>query len=344
MSEQDGPTNQLTREDYFNDLAKAVEAGDDSKVKALMTEPPVEPEPAPVPEPTEEGGLNEVAPAPDDTEENTATEAGVEPAPADPTSTETDDTPKTPTPEELLTAANDRIKAVEAELHKFKSDAGRVPGLQKRMAELEKRLSAKGGDSDPSSSKGVLTDEVKATLEQIRDSEPALADALEKTLEANARSLRQDLDGRQREADQEEYDRLAEERAHIEYQKVLAQVPQAPAVFQSPDWQNWKKQLKPSDRAYAESDSAEEVLTALGWFRNDLQRYYDANPHARPQSATPAPAPVVAAPSQPATPAPAAAPRPKTGLAARPKAEELSYEDQAAQIWDEIGKREGYTK
>jgi len=339
----------MSDEDYFDEMVKATESGDRKAINALMNAesvdkaPIVEPETPEVPETPPVEGEKPVIP-----EEVTPTGAGDEPiAPAsgDPTLPVKTETPAQ-TPEELLTAANARIQAVETELHRFKSDAGRVPGLQKRMAELEKRLTTpKGGDSDPGSSKAALSDKQKAALADLRENDPVLADGVEKALLAGNDELRQELAERQREADEAEYARLQEEHGQAEYQRLVSMVPQAPAVFQSSDWKNWKASLKPSDRVVAESNNADEVYQALMWFKSDLERYYATNPNARPAQAPTQAAPSVAPVTQatPATPVPQVAPKTKGGsLAAQPNAKDLTEAQMYAQVWKEVGDREGY--
>lgn len=344
--ENDSLNTSLTREQLFNQMSKAIESGDTDTLDKLMA----------VPEPVDEDAIpqipvqeQEVAPVVPAVEQEEVTpipagEVSTPPAEGDPTLEVEPVTPAPPTPEEMLTAANARIQAVEAELHRFKSDAGRVPGLQKRMAELEKRLTTpKGGDSDPNSSNVALSAEQKAALDELRENDPVLAGQLEKALVAGNVSLRQELEERQREADTQEFDRLAEEYAATEYQRLVAAVPLAPQVFKSPEWGQWKNSLKPSDRQVAESNNAEDVYKALVWFNNDYQRHFGRQFGA---AATPVPTPAsVPAPSvAPAATAnvPQAAPRPKANLAAQAPGAKPTIEDMYAQVWKEVGDREGY--
>lgn len=247
--------------------------------------------------------------------------------------------PEAPEVTAELAAVKEKLDAAMRDLHRYKSDAGRVPALQKRMVELEKRLSeSKRNPNSPE--EDVFTPEDKKVLDDLRENDPVMADHLEKLMKGTTGRLRQQMEERLRQADESEYAQIAQELEAYEYNRLQSMFPNFDVqnVFRSPEWAEWKSRLRPSDRAYAESSSADEVYAAIQWFGQDLQARRAQQGQAPMQQPQPA---ATAAPAAP-TPRPAAAPRVKTSIAAQPSARQPLNEDEAySQLWKEIGDRDG---
>lgn len=332
-----GLTGTKNEEEAFYALSKAMRENDFEAIDNLMKDPEGD-TPAPVDDkpdetPATDDTAGDSTDTPEDNQATPADEAGEADPNADAVPNTTEDTV-----EAKLAALQAKLDAALNENHRYKSDAGRVPSLQKRMADLEKRLNPpkdKAGSSD-SSKTDVFDDESKRVLADLRENDPVMADHIEKLVGNTTGKLRQQFDERLREADEAELSQIAEDLERAEYDRLLTMVPYAPQVFQSPQWQQWKAHLRPADRAYAESSNADEVNAAIQWFSRDIQALavqQGVAPTATPQTQA---TPPVATP----TPKPAAAPRVKGSLTAQPSGRALSEEEEFARVWKEIGERD----
>lgn len=311
-----------------NDFDKIDELMKPAEQPAETVNPDLPVEPATPDEPVEPINPEEETNAPP------ATEAGE----ADPNAPVEPTVPETPEVTAELAAVKEKLDAAMRDLHRYKSDAGRVPALQKRMVELEKRLSE--SKRNPNSPDDVFTPEDKKVLDDLRENDPVMADHLEKLMKGTTGRLRQQMEERLRQADESEYAQIAQEIEAYEYNRLQSMFPNfdVQTVFRSPEWAEWKSRLRPSDRAYAESSSADEVYAAIQWFGQDLQARKALASPSVPQPTPVAPAATQAAP----TPRPAAAPRVKANIAAQPQARQPLNEDEAySQLWKEIGDRDG---
>lgn len=159
--------------------------------------------------------------------------------------------------------------------HRLKSDAGRVPGLQRKLAELDKKLqemaerSAATNENGDDASKDAFDNEHLAI---IRETDPTLAAAIEKSISAalvaaNKRSV---------EAARVVTDtfRQEEEEAALkqEWDILVQEAPDAPEIFRSQEWDEWKQTITPSMRMLAESSVAEDVLIAIDRFNKTMGR------------------------------------------------------------------------
>lgn len=165
--------------------------------------------------------------------------------------------------------------------HRLKSDAGRVPGLQRKLAELDKKLqemaerSAATTEDGDDASKDAFDNEHLAI---IRETDPTLAAAIEKSISAalvaaNKRSV---------EAARVVTDtfRQEEEEAALrqEWDILVQEAPDAPEIFRSKEWDEWKQTITPSMRMLAESSVAEDVLIAIDRFNKTMGRTQAVQP------------------------------------------------------------------
>lgn len=180
----------------------------------------------------------------------------------------TDSNPSEPTP----TESTDEMAELRNELHRAKSDAGRVPYLNRRVQELERQLLARAAPADKPDAT-ALPDKLKERIDSLRAIDPDLADLIEESHNSNAAVAKQTA------AAYNEYVKMQqakedEEYTRTEYNKVVASVPEAGDVFRSKEWGTWVGMLSPNHRALAESSDASEVLTALQAFRVDAERLF----------------------------------------------------------------------
>lgn len=263
----DNKHNPATESELNDMIMKAVQDNDHNEIDRLMT---VE-----VEEEVQNEELQEEEEKPVEQEDGTSDAEEVEKEEAAPDVKE----PAASTPEPVKAEENE-TELLRKELHKLKSDAGRVPHMQSRMKELERelrevKLSRSVGVIDPTDPEKIKAVEVPANLkkkiEDLRDVDPALADLLEDMTKA-LRSETQETAGRlvstitetEREYDEQ---RVIED----QYTQLVSEVPWAPQAFKSQEWRQWKDNLTPGRRAMAESMYADDVRVALTAFAQDMQ-------------------------------------------------------------------------
>lgn len=263
FNENDGLSVSKSEEDLFDELVTAVSSGDSKAVQGVFDSvgdadttnvPDANDEDADTQgtDVTTEDGTNET----DDSTEHSTDDADD----ASTRDTKQDAPPTSVTPEELA--------ALRAELQSLRSSAGRVPALQSQLSQLQREERIR---KTAAAAKPVVVEEdadVKELREQIKELEgvdPTTAAILQKLL---------DKQTPQQEAKQapdiEELIRTATEdaRLEVEFERVVQVHPDAPEIFVHPTWATWKSSLTPAQRAWAESDKAEQVSEALTAFKN----------------------------------------------------------------------------
>lgn len=252
----------LTDEQLFSRISRSINENDFDTLDALVTpeaeKEVIEPE---VIEPVEVEAASEVVPQ--DTE---VTEPEVKPEEVKP-SDWTASLPKE-AQEEL-----NRLRLVE---QRMRSESGRVPFLQKKLAELEKKLqqepaaTAAGGDGKPTSK------ELEDALAQIAEVDPVTARAMD--------LLRKEAIGSIKKTETILEQRDEEALLAREFEKLTKAVPQAPQVFQLPEWHEWKETQSPGLKALASSSYADDVVVAMEKFAKDMAVKY---PEFVPQTVAP---------------------------------------------------------
>jgi hypothetical protein len=186
----------------------------------------------------------------------------------------------------------DELEQLKQELHRYKSDAGRVPHMQRRMAELERELRAskarsfEGSTDGKSSAKSKnstdveLDPEVQAEIDELKETDPTLARALERVARsavaaANSRADHVVETFSKQEQESEDHRFFMEQKAEL-----ARMVPKHDEVFALPQWQQWKDTLTPAQRAMAESGYAADVAKAIYAFAADMQRTQGTTPTA----------------------------------------------------------------
>lgn len=178
-------------------------------------------------------------------------------------------------------------KDLQAELHRLRSDAGRVPFLQRQLAELQRELRAQKARTPATSASGTgdkptsqdlssveLDEDIKKDIEELREIDPVQANLIERVYKkaifaANSRADHVVDTFTQTEREQEEFRFLSEQKA------ILAQkIPDHERIFAAPEWKQWKETLTPGQRAMAESAYANEVEQAIYAFAADMRRLH----------------------------------------------------------------------
>lgn len=172
----------------------------------------------------------------------------------------------------------------------YKSNEGRVSGLQKKINLLESQLSSvktprpNQEAPKPPAPESVSTDPI---LEELKESDPALYKALEVMRSKEREDYKKEVEKVRSELNEaiapihqrEERDYVLQEVA-----KVKSVVPEVEQVLASPEWRDFVDSANPGLRAMTESKNSDEFLTALEVFALHLQR--NAPPATTPTKPT----------------------------------------------------------
>lgn len=246
-------------EQEFDDLMAAVASNDHEALQKLMDQPTdaITATPEVPDENNQQDGKDPVVDTPVVADEPTNTEPKVEPVMA--------------TPEAEL-------EQLRQEVHRLRSDAGRVPFTQRRIKELETEVATlratQATRPAASDASGVETDpDLQNILEDLKAVDPAVAKAIElaykKSVANSYGKVDEAFNAYGKTAQESEDERLFAEQWAV----LQANVPQAKQIFASNEWQQWKQGLSPGRRAMAESVYADEVITAIHAFAADMQRF-----------------------------------------------------------------------
>lgn len=186
-------------------------------------------------------------------------------------------------------------------VHKLRSDAGRVPSLQRKLDELDRRLREMAVKPVDAATARENNRELTSRLAQIREVDPALADVLDQAfaeMRQDVTRLEQRLDPISSVVNQDREELILER----EWNKLVDQVPNAKEVFEHPLWSEWKSGQSDRWKSLASSMYAEDVLVAMQKFSADMIQQY---PHlatgqaapAQPQAQVQEPEPTKAQPS-----------------------------------------------
>ncbi len=254
-------------QDYFTEISRALRDGDEAALDKLTqdNEPVVVEEVVPVVE--EEVVEEAVVTEPETTEsvsDNTVVQEVVE---DDPVAT--------------IAELREKLKAQETLNHKLKSDAGRVPMLQRKLAEVDNKLREMA--TQPSTNAAATREDKRVLSEklaQIKEHDPLLADAMSELVNEAISNLRQEIEPKVNAATKVFEDKELEIVLDQEMGKLTQVVPNAIEVFQSDSWKEWKNDLPNSWRSLAESLYAEDVLVAMQRYAKDV---YARHPELTPQ-------------------------------------------------------------
>jgi hypothetical protein len=260
----------------FNDVSKAMQDDDNGNTlsELLAQETPEEEEhleeaetPDPEGEPKEE--VEEKEKSPHEEEEE------LEGSDSDKKADKTKGKEKEQTPEEKQVAElREQLAAAQREAQALRSQAGRVPSLQRKMAELDKKLEELKAASPSSQTSTKIKPKVDKLLESLKETDPALAETFAAAIATAIEGV--DEESRTREV---ETLTLLREQSHADYveeqkQQLLSMYPNAPQVFASPHWAEWKKSQPQHILDLAGSSSAEAVAMAFDLYKKDMTAKY----------------------------------------------------------------------
>lgn len=286
-----GPNDHVEPEvNEFDAIAKALSEGKDDELGRLMA---AETKPEDNPE------------KPDDTEEEVTDPAETEDTDTEDTDEESESDKKSESEvnkgEEVpasgavtkdnkeaahsaASSTNPELEDLKQKLHRAQSDAGRVPYLQRQLAELQRQLRAEKARTTDDATRGKpastkvadveLDEETQKSIDDLKEIDPVLAKTLERGIKAALTAANRKVDHVVTTFTEEDQ-RAADEAFIAEQIGILAQrVPQYQQIFASPEWRQWKDTLTPGQRALAESSYANEVEQAIYAFAAEMQRMH----------------------------------------------------------------------
>lgn len=240
--------------DLFNEISKAMQDDDSVKLSSLLAQETPEEEEQP-----EEDTLA------DEPEVETTEDEQDEPSDED--GEEVEDTTKD---EDPLSAMQREIAELRKSQQSLSSQAGRVPSLQRKLAEYDRQLAdlKKNATSDKTSDK--VKPKLDEALKDLEDTDPALAAAIRNAVGGALSEV--DTGSSAREIARIESLRETEYAEYVEAQKevLLTTYPNVSDVFASDSWKTWKKEQPKHVLELAGSDSAEAVIMALDLYKRDM--------------------------------------------------------------------------
>lgn len=255
----------------FNEISTAIRADDGNKLSELTTTPALEKEEEPLkvelpvkeeeqPEETKEE--EEKSPPEDD-------KAGK-------TEEETEEEDEKVVEKSELDLLKEQLDRVTKENHNLKSQAGRVPHVQKRLRELDKKLEEleRKSTSPSSQASEKIKPQVDAILKGIRETDAELADSIAKAIAVATEGVAAESLTKEKETLSFLRQQELEQHQEMEAQRLLDMYPNAPEVFQSKHWSDWKSQQSAGILGLANSDSADDVALAFEKYAKDMQAQY----------------------------------------------------------------------
>lgn len=256
----------------FNQIGSALGKGDTDKLDQLFTnesteedvEVEVEESPAEVPE-EEESTDSSTTPEQTDEEDNKENPQEVKPADS------TEEVVEAKEPDELV-KLREQLAKLESDNHALRSQAGRVPHVQRRLQELDKRLEelSKKAASPSSQTLEKIQPKLQARLKALKETDPELADLLEGSITDAISGVAEDAHSRERETLTLLREVESNEHREHEINRLLEMYPNAPDVFRSEAWKSWKKEQTDAVKALAGSDNADDVSFAFEKYAKDM--------------------------------------------------------------------------
>lgn len=152
-----------------------------------------------------------------------------------------------------------RLKQIE---QRYKSDMGRVPTIQRKLAETEKELKRLRETPSSTQTNSKMADKLK----QLRETDPFMADMFEDMYKEQQSLTESKVEEVRTTLNEKELEITLKEEAD----KLVSYHPQAFDVFDLPEWGQWKDRQTPATRALAESMYADDVIKAFEYFARDM--------------------------------------------------------------------------
>lgn len=268
MSEQ---LSEQEAQKLFNEISSAVKDNDNVKLTALMgTEEKDENAPDPTKEEPEIPDPAVDTPE-DDKDDGNGTDDPQVDEPADQPSDDDKDKDK-PDDKDELSKLKEQLEKISKENHALKSQAGRVPYVQRRIKELDQKLEelSKKSTSPDDQPSTKLTPKILEKLKGIKEDDPELADAIAQVIGEATDTVAADRHAQEKDTLTFLREQAVAEYREAEVQRLVSMYPNAGEVFASPSWKEWKKEQTQTVLALAGSDNADDVAFAFEKYAKDM--------------------------------------------------------------------------
>lgn len=272
--------NQSEANKIFNSVSKAVSTSDYERLDDLMKEPDLEDEKQDdAPEVVEDEVVEDGDKTPEDDsdkeEDKDSTEDDNEDG--DKSADEADDADEKvedDKEDDEVKALKEQLEQLKKDNHNLKSQAGRVPHVQKRLRELDKKLEELSKASPSSQTSEKVNAKVGELLAGIKKTDPELADAIAAAITAATTGIVEEAHAGNVDTVRTLRDSEASSAMEYERDRLLTMYPNAPEVFKSTHWSDWKKSQPEGIVALAESGNADEVAHAFRLYADDMATKY----------------------------------------------------------------------
>jgi hypothetical protein len=258
----------------FNQTSKALRENDSEKLAEIMETQPdddqVTTEPTtPAEEPEKKDDSIEEVQAKEEPEKD-------EPEATPPAKAEEPEKKEEPEEPSEVDKLREQLRKSEEKIHALKSQAGRVPHIQgklkeydKKLDELEKKLTSPS--SQPSTE---IQTKLQQLLKGVEGADPELAKAIADAILAATEGVTKESVAKEKENLQFLRDQEVRSYQAMEADRLLEMYPNAPQVFASDDWKKWKSEQSAGIRRLAEGDVAEDVAYAFEKYAKDMLAKY----------------------------------------------------------------------
>lgn len=243
--------------DLFAQASAAIRDADNVKLTELMT--------APIEEAEEEEVITE-----EEVEETTTEEEEGTPPSQETEELTTEEEEEQPKNE--LTELRDQLQKMQKENHALRSQAGRIPHVQRKIKELDEKLEElnKRATSPSTRPSAAINEKVKEALKGISETDSELAEAIAAALATATAGQEDEALNRERSTlellRQQEY--ATYQAAEVE--RLLTMYPNAKEVFSSPSWKSWKSGQTERILALTESDNADDIAFVFDIYAKDM--------------------------------------------------------------------------
>lgn len=166
----------------------------------------------------------------------------------------------------------EQLDKLGKENHALRSQAGRVPHLQRKMKDIDRKLEelTKQTTSPSSQPSAKIQAKLAETLKSVKETDPELAEAMAKAIALATDGVADDLVTKEIESLSRQRAEAQKAYQEEEANRLLTMFPNAVDVFRSEGWKAWKREQPPQLAAFAESDNADDVAFAFEKYANDM--------------------------------------------------------------------------
>lgn len=182
----------------------------------------------------------------------------------------------TPAEKTELEKLQETLATLSKENHALRSQAGRVPHVQRRLQELDKKLEElnKAHTSPSSQPSAKVTAKVEEILKGIKETDPELAKAVALAIASATDEVAGDVTSREIASLQSQRETELSQYRDAEAQRFLEMYPNAAEVVKAPSWIEWESKQSPGIRKLCGSDNADDLSYAFEKYAADMVKQH----------------------------------------------------------------------